>query len=151
MKPIHIRDLALGIAESQLGTFYTWGGDDPSGFDCSGQFVEILKACGIFDRGKRVDYTAAGIYQFFQRKGKTLQAPSGPGCLAFWARNDDPATIYHVEMVFAVCDGQWFSIGASGGGRATKTREDAIKHNAFIKIRPLYSRKGQMFFADPFT
>lgn len=43
------------------------------------------------------------------------------------------------------------AIGASGGGSRTRTRQDAIKHNAFIKIRPVDSRKYIAGFANPYV
>lgn len=147
MIPETIREIAHETAAVHRGGFYGWGGDDPSLFDCSGFGVEILKTCGILPR--RVDYTASGLFVFLEKAGKSLREPSGEGCFAFWGRNDDPGTIYHVEMVWAVVGQLWLSIGASGGGRRTLTREDAIRDNAFIKVRPMYGRRGQMFFADP--
>ena len=41
-------------------------------------------------------------------------------------------------------------IGASGGGSKTKTIKDAIKHNAFIKVRPVNSRSGPKAYFDPY-
>lgn len=132
------RELALDYAWRYLGTFYSWGGDDPSGFDCSGFVVEILKAIGLLPRGG--DWTAAGLFGLFQNKA--VSEPQA-GCLVFWHSNDK---IIHVEM----CVDSERSLGASGGGRGTVTREDAIKHNAFIKMRPYKTRKNVYGFVDPF-
>jgi len=41
-------------------------------------------------------------------------------------------------------------IEAGGGGSKTITKADAIRDNAFIKIRPIYSRKFLWGFVDPF-
>jgi len=49
----------LQSALSYLGTPYVWGGDDPSGFDCSGFVIECLKSAGILN--EREDYTAESL------------------------------------------------------------------------------------------
>jgi hypothetical protein len=41
------------------------------------------------------------------------------------------------------------TIGASGGGSATTTLEEAIRSNAFVKVRPLAQRLGYIL-RDPF-
>jgi hypothetical protein len=43
------------------------------------------------------------------------------------------------------------AIGASGGGSATITEADAMRHNAFIKIRPAISRPGIDGYRNPFS
>ena len=39
----------LQTALAYLGTPYVWGGDDPSGFDCSGFVIECLKSAGLLN------------------------------------------------------------------------------------------------------
>ncbi len=132
------RELALDYAWKFVGTFYSWGGDDPSGFDCSGFMVEVLKSVGKLPR--RGDWTAAGLWKHFESLSVT--APT-EGCLVFWYSGDK---IVHVEM----CVDSARSLGASGGGSRTVTKGDAIKHNAFIKMRPFGSRPNVWGFVDPF-
>jgi len=120
------RHLFLKYAWVYLGTWYQWGGDDPSGFDCSGLVVELLQAVGLIDR--KEDYTADGLFRKFSRCCSVLVPYEG--CLAFWLKN---GVARHVE----VCIDSLHTIGASGGGRHVKTLDDAIRHNAFIKIRPI--------------
>jgi hypothetical protein len=43
------------------------------------------------------------------------------------------------------------AIGASGGGSATITEADAMRHNAFIKIRKAISRPGIAGYRNPFS
>lgn len=50
-------------ALSYLGTPYIWGGDDPSGFDCSGFVIECLKSVGLLSENE--DFTADGLYRKF--------------------------------------------------------------------------------------
>ncbi len=121
-------DLALSIARSHLGTFYSWGGDDPSGFDCSGFVIEVLKSVGLIER--KIDLTADMLWQRFINYKITEPTP---GCLAFRQSGNK---MVHVEIVIEKIDRGIFTIGASGGTKKTKTREDAIRDNAFIKIRP---------------
>ena len=130
------RQLAKRYAFSFLGIPYSWGGDDPSeGFDCSGLIVEVLKGVGLLPLW--IDLTADGLYRRFQ--DRKVESPYC-GCLAFVFKGN---RAIHVEF----CIDEYHTIGASGGGRFVKTRADAIKYNAFVKLRPI--RTG-MVFVDPF-
>jgi len=122
------REKALKIAWHFLGTFYTWGGDDPSGFDCSGFICEILQSTEIIDH--KSDYTARSLYEKFKHRSV---AEAKEGVLVFYYHPNKG--IFHVEM----CLDEESMIGASGGSSKTLTKADAIKHNAFIKIRPFWA------------
>ncbi len=125
------RRLMLQVAWSYHGTFYSWGGDDPSAFDCSGLVVECAKSIGKLPR--RGDWTAQGLRGRFTPINYEFTTP---GDLVFWRRpQDDTAT--HVGILW---DPTLYYLGAEGGGRAVKTRDDAIKGNAFIKLRPVLGR-----------
>jgi cell wall-associated NlpC family hydrolase len=126
--------IANKIAWESVGTFYRWGGDDPSGFDCSGLIVEILKSVGLI--GRDTDYTANGLSKMFTEVGN----PSN-GCLIFWGNG---SKITHVEF----CIDEFHTIGASGGGSKTITQQDAIDQNAYIKVRPI--RPGYVKIVNPF-
>ena len=130
------REVFLWVIEKYYGTWYTWGGDDPLGFDCSGLVVEGLKSAGIIPR--QSDYTADGLWKMFRDPVKRVDFPKC-GSLCFWF--DKHGIAIHV----AVCINEDSYIGAEGGGKHVKTLEDAIKTNAFIKIRPLSSRPGARF------
>lgn len=130
------RFYAYKLAWKYIGKFYKWGGDDPSGFDCSGFVIEILKSVGILPR--KYDNTAEGLFfKFFKNKVKKAYR----GCLVFYG---DPIT--HVEF----CIDDTFSIGASGGGRDCTTIEDAIRKNAFVKLRPILRNRKIYGYVDPF-
>jgi cell wall-associated NlpC family hydrolase len=134
------RRIAKKIAFSFLGKPYIWGGDDPiAGFDCSGEVIEILKSIGILPR--KGDWTAEGLWNRFGRC--EVKKPYN-GCLVFWTNRS--GKISHVEYAI----NRELCIGASGGGSKTKTIEDAIKQNAYIKIRPWRSREEVKGFVDPF-
>ena len=137
------RDVALAIAERLLFHPYLWGGDDPmAGFDCSGFVIEVLKSAGVLPRDG--DWTAEGLRQrFLDAARTTLQ----PGDLVFWP-NATKTTAIHVEMVWRVLGPTAFTIGSSGGGSKTNTLHDAIRQNAYIKVRPV--RAGWFYAVDPF-
>jgi len=104
----------------------------------SGFVLEVLQAVGIVPHG--YDTTANGLYQRFSENF----SPPGPGMLVFWLNLAGRAT--HVEMMID----ESHTIGASGGGQATRTAEDAASQNAFIKIRPLEYRGSHYVILDPF-
>uniref|UniRef100_A0A6M3IV91 Putative cell wall hydrolase n=1 Tax=viral metagenome TaxID=1070528 RepID=A0A6M3IV91_9ZZZZ len=130
MLPTTEREMFLAIAWGYLGTFYTWGGDDPSGFDCSGLVVECAKSVGLLPRSG--DYTAAGLWT----RWKHLHVPNpAPGDVVFFGKG---GRVTHVEI--CALRAPDCAIGASGGGSQTVSRADAIKDNAFIKVRPIWGR-----------
>ena len=133
------RYIAETVALSFLGKPYYWGGDDPvRGFDCSGYVIEILKSVGLLPR--HGDWTAAGLMAMFKNQSV---ADAGEGRLVFWENSE--GRIIHVEF----CLNGELSIGASGGGSKTITEQAAIDSNAYIKIRPIYSRPRVAGFVDP--
>ncbi len=137
-------EIALRYAWAFQGTWYKWGGDDPSGFDCSGLVVEVLQAVGLMDA--RRDLGAQALFQHYPPVRSAL-----PGCLAFWGAG--PQAIGHVEMCIALCGDQVLTIGAKGGGSKTLTVEDAIRQNAFVKVRPVLgpgARTDFVGYNDPF-
>lgn len=136
----NVRRLALQYAWAYIGAWYKWGGDDPDGFDCSGYVCETLTAVSLLNRGE--DLSAASLYQRF--KEHQVKAPY-PGCLVFYS-SEKNGSIVHVEMMYT----DRFSLGASGGGSNTLTVKDAIRDNAFIKMRDIYTRSNIFGYVDPF-
>ena len=133
-----LRALTLRVAWSYHGTPYRWGGDDPSGFDCSGLVVEVGQSAGWFPRGH--DATADGLMGRYP-----LVDTPDPGDLVFWLDRNGRA--YHVGILI---DPTTHYIGADGGGRLVQSEADAWRGNAFVKVRPLSSRGGTHLFASPF-
>jgi cell wall-associated NlpC family hydrolase len=137
------REFAIQVAMRFLGRPYIWGGDDPmKGFDCSGFVIEVLQSVDLFPPND--DTTAKGLFARFQNH--RIHMPIR-GALVFWERNNNQ--IQHVEL----CLSDTISIGASGGGSATQTVQDAIIQNAYIKIRSFEKRKfdARLHFVDPFA
>jgi len=142
MLPEEKRELAIELAKRFIGKPYIWGGDDPVlGFDCSGFVIEVLKSVGFLPRSG--DWTANGLMSVF-KDCETIEPLAG--CLVFWGRSPNSNRAIHVEF----CLSDELSIGASGGGRRTKNVNDAIRQNAYAKLRPFYTRQNIIFYADPF-
>ena len=122
----------VATALSYLGTPYVWGGDDPSGFDCSGFVLECLKSIGLVP--ERADITADQLM-----KSPMFTATDGPteGALLFTLDNSGKAT--HV----VICLDSWFQIGASGGSSSTVDQSAAWSDNAYVKIRPIRLLPGR--------
>ncbi len=136
----YLRAMAVEYGRTFLGTPYHWGGDDPmEGFDCSGFVVEVLQGVGILPHGR--DYGANDLLTIFK---PAIVAQGYAGCLAFWTDSLGRAT--HVMLMV---DNEHV-IGASGGGSKTLSTADAVRENAFLKLRPLSYRKDKAVIVDPF-
>jgi len=77
-------------------------------------------------------------------KDNEIASPKS-GCLVFWT-NSSKTKIVHIE--YAIND--TLSIGASGGSSTTTTLTTAVDQNAYIKVRPIRSRRYVKGFLDPF-
>ena len=119
----------LKTALAYLGTPYRWGGDDPSGFDCSGFVLECLKTVGL--SREHADFTADSLMRYFL-DAKELEKPE-KGALLFYLNEKQRA--YHV----VICLDDMYQIGASGGNSQTTDLNKAWNQNAYIKIRPIGS------------
>lgn len=120
-------DIALQYIWSAVFKPYIFGGDNPSvGFDCSGLVVEYFRACGIL--GQHEDLSAAELYNRFKHANTFYPVEGG---LVFFG---DP--IKHVEIILD----KDLSLGASGGDSTTTTTQEAIRHDAYIKVRPYKNR-----------
>lgn len=133
--PRNLQEAFFLYALQWLGKPYRWGGDDPSGFDCSGFVIECCKAFGLLP--SKGDWTANTLWHMWEDKRLSLsdEVPV-PGDIIFYGKNDYAT---HVEIIFY----QGSSIGSSGGGSKTLTEADAWKHNAYIKVRP-FDRRGDI-------
>lgn len=126
-------------AMSFLGKPYIWGGDDPSGFDCSGLIIELLQSCGLLPH--RFDTTSQGLHDKFIND--SMKGAVGFGTLAFFGKS--VTRITHIG--FMVDDFRMLEAG--GGGKHIKTLKDAIKYNAFIRIRPIKMRRDLVAIIKP--
>lgn len=137
---VSVDKLTLEYAKSFLGDFYRWGGDDPSGWDCSGLCIEILKGAGVLPH--HYDTTAKGLYYEFKDDWIT-SIYAQPGALAFYGRSFE--MISHVGF----CVDHFRMIEAGGGNSKTLTVEDAISQDAFVRLRPCFYRNDFLTFLLP--
>ncbi|WP_160311068.1 C40 family peptidase, partial [Streptacidiphilus anmyonensis] len=83
-------EAAIGFAEAQLGKPYVWGGDGPSGYDCSGLVQQAFFRAGI-----KLPRVAAQQYR------ATTPVPPGRlrrGDLIFWSSSSRSSGIHHVAI-----------------------------------------------------
>ena len=131
------REFAIEYAKTFFGVPYEWGGDNAFGLDCSGLVCQILKGVGILPH--KGDLNSEGLYYKF--KTQTIVKPR-PGALVFYG----DGKVTHVAMLL----NPEFVIESGGGRSTTKTKEDADKHNAFVRMRPYTYRSDLIAICDPF-
>ena len=142
---VHIktpREAAWTWINTKVDSPYKWGGNEikDGGFDCSGITNGALRKFDLtFD-----DHTAADLADMFPE----ARLPHlRPGDLLFWKSKTGSGRVVHVEMVWAIFEGQIYSIGASGGGPDTTTLSAAQRADARVKIHKAY---GWAFARNPY-
>lgn len=125
-----------------VGLPYRWGGDDTiEGYDCSGFVLELLYSCGLVDID--VDMTAQGLYYYINGKMGTRSLGLSFGSLVFYGSSSSKIT--HVAFGMD----HLRVIEAGGGGRSTRTKQDAADHNAYIRLRPMDYRGDRVAIMRP--
>lgn len=138
------RQLLVRLAWQYLGLPYIWGGDDAvAGFDCSGLTHELRQAAGLEDRG--FDSTAHDQYLAHKAAFQVREDPyeRKDGDFVFWFK--DGKAVHTGILV-----DRHHVIHAGGGGSAVKTRDDAIKHNAYVRLDRLTYRGDNFKVCNPF-
>ncbi|BFV58307.1 hypothetical protein KCMC57_up34110 [Kitasatospora sp. CMC57] len=80
----------IAFASAQLGKPYLWGGNGPSGFDCSGLVQQAYRRAGI-ELPRVADDQYAAVTHI--EPGRLRR-----GDLIFWSSNDRPSGIHHVAL-----------------------------------------------------
>lgn len=133
------KEILYDYALSFLGLPYKWGGDDPiEGYDCSGFVQELLSSVGL---DPKYDQTAQALYDHFYNDG--IYSGSSFGALVFYGSGIKK--ISHVAFALS----ETLMIEAGGGGSSTHNKDDAAQANAYIRIRPIDSRKDLIGFFMP--
>lgn len=122
-------DPILRYLWSMVGLPYIWGGQGPNGFDCSGLVIEVLKARGIC----KSNYDATAHELFIRTMTGGTSKPV-KHALAFYGKLD---RITHVGY----CISSELMIESAGGGSTCIDLASASKLGAFVRLRPIYSRK----------
>lgn len=122
-------DIMMDYAMRMLFVPYKWGGASPlEGLDCSGFVQECLASIGKDPRG---DQTAMGLYNALLPN--TREDVIRYGSILFFGPSKKEIT--HTAIAY----NDKVMIEAGGGGSKTLTFEDAKKHQAFVRIRPIRS------------
>lgn len=134
--------ILLNQAINLTGTPYRWGGNDPhTGFDCSGLVQALLATVGLDPPG---DQTAQSLFDYFDINGERNPKP-GIGVLCFYGK--DVASITHVSMMLD----PYRIVEAGSGDHTVLTLEDAVRKNAFVRIRHISQRKPIAFRKPRYT
>lgn len=130
--------IVLSYTKSFVGMPYIWGGSHPcQGYDCSGFVQEILASVGFDPKG---DQTAQTLFDHFEGIASGVIPIGKPEAGAVLFFGSSPTKITHVSMAID----ELHMIEAGGGGSTTLTIKDAVKQNAFIRVRPISNRKDLM-------
>lgn len=102
------------------------------GFDCSGLVQEILLAFGGHPK-TGTDLTAQGLYDALSKAG--TYNSTNIGAVAFYGK------AYNLITHCGILVYPDTIIEAGSGTSNTKTVQDAIEQNAYVRFRPLTRRK----------
>lgn len=126
-------EILYSYAVSLLNKPYVFGGQNGIvGYDCSGLVVELMQSCGMLPH--KVDHTANSLFDYFERGRATYISRPRFGALVFFGKSKKE--ISHVGF----CLDRYRMIEAGGGDSTTLNQNDAIRANAFIRVRPVEVR-----------
>lgn len=119
-----------------INLVYRWGGSNSvTGYDCSGLAQEFLVSFGSHPDNGKTDHTAQALYNYFSKNQTAKENFYDTGALVFFGPSK--TNISHVGILL----NDRLMVEAGGGGSRTLTVDDAIKQNAFTRVRPITNRK----------
>lgn len=140
-------NLFLNSCVKFLNLPYIWGGDDFTGYDCSGLVQELLAMIGLDPAG---DQTAQALYAHFSKPEFHELIYFTPkvekfetGTLIFYGQSLSKIT--HIGLILD----KKTMIEAGGGGSRTTSPESAALANAFVRLRPFDRRKDFVAAIQP--
>jgi len=136
------QNVLYDYAMKLVGTPYKWGGDDPmSGLDCSGLCLELMQSVGVLPHNQ--DLNSQGMYTRMTIDGCPVREKAKFGSLIFFGK--DATKISHV----AFCLNDQLMIEAGGGTSRTRHINDAIRDNAYVRVRPIATRSDRVAVVMP--
>jgi len=124
--------LAIGKAETYVGTSYKWGGNDYDGIDCSGLIKKILEFLGIY-----VPRNSRAQADYWQGEDISCISDLQPGDLVFFMGRD--GRVNHVGMVVSTESGAVVFIHASSdNGCVAKNKLEGKWARKFVKGKRLF-------------
>lgn len=118
------------MAMQYLNAPYTWGGNGPWEFDCSGLALRCLHDVGI----TLPDMTAQSLYKYFLNKNKQSHEVS-EDCLLFFG---NAHKIKHVAI--AISETHMIEAGGAGSESKTMSLADKGRIDARVRIKPITNR-----------
>ena len=127
---------------NHLNVPYKWGGDNPlEGLDCSGLVNEFHKSLGVVARD--FDATAQVLHSIHKKQHTQKLKDCVFGDLVFYGRSEKDIT--HV----GICLDDLLMLEAGGGGSRTINRQRAEEQGAWVRMRPIQTRKDIVGFGRP--
>ena len=138
-----MKELVANYLRGLMFTPYIYGGQGPLGIDCSGLIIEGFRAIGLI--GAKADFNAQGLHDYFSALHLGMSIREGElGALAFFGRKK--SEIVHVGF----CLNDKLMIEAGGGDKTVTDLETAKTKNAFVRMRPLNSKRDLVAIILPF-
>jgi len=135
-------ELYIWVAMSFHNVPCLWGGNNPfTGLDCSGFWLLASRSAGL--KVADVDRTAQQIYEYVSIDPAWMEA-HGPvrGATLFFGKD-----LHSIDHITIALDNQYM-IGAEGC-RPGMTREQAMRADARVKIRPIDDRRHLIAIYKP--
>lgn len=140
------KELLFAWCCNQTGKPYIWGGQGPDQWDFSGLAQAFYSIIGIDPPG---DQTAQGYLDHWRPQVDKTAFHIGRarvlfGDMLFFGSNQD--NVSHISIAMT----RHILFEAGGGGRLTKTIEDARRVGASVRFRPIHLRKDFLCAIRPY-